>query len=282
MAPATSSGSSSRSPSPPISCSRSFVGSGSDDPRGHRPDRALRGGRWSRSPTRLAAAWPGSTRPSATLRSSAPSSACSAGAVPTTRTGNVTPSTVLVFTWSSGGPLRHPAPAGPPALNPDHMKAVSSHLALNTAASFITNTNFQFYARRDDDVVPDPDGGPRRAELLLAGGRLAVLAASIRGLARARAATSATSGSTSTARSPTSWCRLSIVFAVFLISQGVPQTFDGHATATTLQGAQQTIARGPVASQEAIKMIGTNGGGYYNSNSAVPSRTPTGSRTSSR
>ena len=68
---------------------------------------------------------------------------------------------------------------------------------------------------------------------------------------------------------------LSIVLAVVLISQGVPQTFHGHVTATTLQGAHQTIARGPVASMISIKQLGTNGGGYYDSNSAVPFENPT-------
>jgi K+-transporting ATPase ATPase A chain len=69
---------------------------------------------------------------------------------------------------------------------------------------------------------------------------------------------------------------LAIVVGALLIWQGVPQTFDAHATATTLQGAHQTIARGPVASQIAIKQLGTNGGGWYNSNSAVPFENPTG------
>src|SRR4029079_6179907 len=69
---------------------------------------------------------------------------------------------------------------------------------------------------------------------------------------------------------------LSLILGVILISQGVPQTLDAHATATTLQGTSHTIARGPVASQIAIKQLGTNGGGYYNANSAVPFENPNG------
>jgi K+-transporting ATPase ATPase A chain len=69
---------------------------------------------------------------------------------------------------------------------------------------------------------------------------------------------------------------LCLIVSAILIWQGVPQTFHAHATATTLQGASQSIARGPVASQIAMKQLGTNGGGYYNSNSAVPFENPTG------
>ena len=69
---------------------------------------------------------------------------------------------------------------------------------------------------------------------------------------------------------------LAIVLALVLVSQGVVQTFDGHTTATTLEGAHQTITRGPAASQIAIKQLGTNGGGFFDSNSAVPFENPNG------
>jgi K+-transporting ATPase ATPase A chain len=161
-------------------------------------------------------------------------------------------------------------------LNPDHEKAVPWHISLNTAASFITNTNWQFYAGETTMSYLTQMAGLAVQNFVSAAVGMAVLAAVVRGLARR-----------STNVLGNFWVDLyrslvyillplSIVFAAFLIWQGVPQTFSGHATATTLQGAAQTIARGPVASQEAIKQLGTNGGGFYNSNSAVPFENPNG------
>ena len=161
-------------------------------------------------------------------------------------------------------------------VNPDHMKAVPSPLSLNTAASFVTNTNWQYYAGEATMSYLSQMAGLAVQNFVSAAVGMAVLAAVVRGLALR-------SGS----HLGNFWrdlyrslvyilLPLSIVVAVVLVSQGVPQTFQGHATATTLQGAHQLIARGPVASQIAIKQLGTNGGGYYNSNSAVPFENPTG------
>jgi K+-transporting ATPase ATPase A chain len=161
-------------------------------------------------------------------------------------------------------------------LNPDHLKGVSPHIALNTTASFVTNTNWQYYGGEYTMSYLTQMAGLAVQNFVSAAVGMAVLAAVVRGIARR-----------STSGLGNFWrdlyrslfyilLPLSIVLAVLLISQGVPQTFHAHATATTLQGAHQTIARGPAASQIAIKQLGTNGGGYYNSNSAVPFENPTG------
>jgi potassium-transporting ATPase potassium-binding subunit len=161
-------------------------------------------------------------------------------------------------------------------LNPDHLTGVAPHIALNTTASFITNTNWQYYAGESTMSYLTQMAGLAVQNFVSAAVAMAVLVAVVRGLARR-----------SRHELGNFWrdlyrslvyilLPLSIVVAVLLISQGVPQTFDGHATATTLQGAHQTIARGPVASQIAIKQLGTNGGGFYNSNSAAPLENPTG------
>ena len=162
-------------------------------------------------------------------------------------------------------------------LNPDGLKGVPSHISLNTTASFVTNTNWQYYGGEYTMSYLSQMAGLAVQNFVSAAVGMAVLVAVIRGFTRR-----------STSGLGNFWQDLyrSLVYillaarrscsAVILISQGVVQTFDGHATATTLEGAQQTIARGPAASQIAIKQLGTNGGGFYNSNSAVPFENPNG------
>ena len=161
-------------------------------------------------------------------------------------------------------------------LNPDGLKGVSPHIALNTTASFITNTNWQYYGGEYTMSYLSQMAGLAVQNFVSAGVGMAVLAAVVRGFARR-----------SSGELGNFWVDLyrsvvyillplTLVLAVILVSQGVVQTFHGQATATTLQGAHQSIARGPVASQVAIKQLGTNGGGFYNSNSAVPFENPNG------
>jgi K+-transporting ATPase ATPase A chain len=161
-------------------------------------------------------------------------------------------------------------------LNPDHLGAVSPHIAINTVASFITNTNWQYYAGETTMSYLSQMAGLAVQNFVSAAIGMAVLVAVVRGFAR-RSRRELGNFWVDLYRSLVYvLLPLSLIVAVFLVSQGVVQTFHGHATARTLQGATQTIARGPVASQEAIKQLGTNGGGFYNSNSAVPFENPNG------
>jgi potassium-transporting ATPase potassium-binding subunit len=161
-------------------------------------------------------------------------------------------------------------------LNPDHLADVNAGVSVNTAASFITNTNWQYYGGEYTMSYLSQMAGLAVQNFVSAAVGMAVLAAMIRGFARRQ-----------TSLLGNFWVDLyrtiayillpiCIVGTVFLISQGVPETFSGHAVAHTLQGHTQSIARGPFASQEAIKQLGTNGGGPYNSNSAVPFENPNG------
>ena len=161
-------------------------------------------------------------------------------------------------------------------LNPDHMKAVPAHIALNTSASFVTNTNWQYYGGEYTMSYLTQIAGLAVQQFVSAGVGMAVLAAVIRGLAR-RSANELGNFWVDLYRSLTYiLLPLSLILGVILVSQGVPQTFAGHATAKTLEGVAETIARGPVALMIAIKQLGTNGGGFYNSNSAVPFENPNG------
>jgi len=161
-------------------------------------------------------------------------------------------------------------------LNPDHLPAVNAGVSVNTAVSFVTNTNWQYYGGESTMSYLSQMAGLAVQNFVSAAVGMAVLAAMIRGFARRE-----------TAKLGNFWVDLyrstiyillplSIVLATLLIWQGVPDTFSGHAVAHTVQGHTQAIARGPVASQVAIKQLGTNGGGVYNSNSAVPFENPTG------
>ena len=161
-------------------------------------------------------------------------------------------------------------------LNPDHLKAVPAHIALNTTASFITNTNWQYYAGESTMSYLTQMAGLAVQQFVSAAVGMAVLAAVVRGLARR-----------TTIELGNFWVDLyrsvvyillplTLVLAVALLSQGVPQTFSGHATAHTLEGTTQIIARGPVALMLAVKQLGTNGGGFFNSNSATPFENPNG------
>src|SRR5665213_1399472 len=161
-------------------------------------------------------------------------------------------------------------------LNPDHLQGVAPHIALNTTASFITNTNWQYYGGEYTMSYLTQMAGLAVQNFVSAGVGMAVLAAVVRGIARRSSGTLGNFWVDLYRSIVYILLPLSLILGAFLIWQGVPQTFHAHATATTLQGAQQSIARGPAASQIAMKQLGTNGGGYYNSNSAVPFENPTG------
>ncbi len=161
-------------------------------------------------------------------------------------------------------------------LNPDHLNGVPAHLSLNTAASFITNTNWQFYGGEYTMSYLTQMAGLAVQNFVSAAVGMTVLAAVIRGIARRSSGTLGNFWRDLYRSLVFILLPLSILLTVLLIWQGVPQTLHGAATAHTVQGATQSIARGPVASQIAIKQLGTNGGGFYNSNSAVPFENPTG------
>lgn len=160
-------------------------------------------------------------------------------------------------------------------LNPMHVAGLDTWLAFNTAVSFVTNTNWQNYAGETTMSYFSQMAGLVVQNFLSAATGIAVAFAFIRGFSRSGAATIGNFWVDITR--VTLWLLLpaSIMLAVFYVAAGVPQTLIPSVQATTLEGARQTIALGPVASQLAIKMLGTNGGGYFNANSAHPFENPT-------
>ncbi len=159
-------------------------------------------------------------------------------------------------------------------LNPLGFPGVPDHLAWNTAISFATNTNWQSYSGESTMSQFSQMVGLTLHNFTSAATGIALAFAFIRGFARKQSAGLGNFWADVTRVTLYLLLPGCIIYAVVLIASGVPQTFDGSVIATTLEGAKQTIVLGPVASQEAIKMVGTNGGGIFNANSAHPFENP--------
>jgi K+-transporting ATPase ATPase A chain len=155
-------------------------------------------------------------------------------------------------------------------LNPDGMSAVRPDIAFNTAWSFVTNTNWQNYGGESTMSYLTQMVGLTFQNFASAAVGIAVAVVIVRGFARSASGTIGNFWADIVRCCYYVLLPLSLVMAVVLVSRGVVMTFDGAATAHTLEGAQQVIARGPAASQIAIKQLGTNGGGFFNANSAHP------------
>ena len=160
-------------------------------------------------------------------------------------------------------------------LNPAGQAAVPPDLAFNTAVSFVTNTNWQNYGGETTLSHLSQMLGLTTQNFLSAATGIALALALIRGFARASAATVGSFWVDLTRCTLYVLLPLSVGLTLFFVWQGMPQTLQAAVEATTLEGAHQTIAVGPVASQVAIKMLGTNGGGFFNANAAHPFENPT-------
>jgi K+-transporting ATPase ATPase A chain len=159
--------------------------------------------------------------------------------------------------------------------NPQHIAGVGPDLAWNTAASFTTNTNWQFYTPESTMSYLTEMAGLATHNFFSAAVGIVVAIAIIRGIKRT---TSGTIGNFWVDATRTLLYVLApacVIYALLLVAQGVPQNLHAYTVAHTLEGQTQTIGQGPVASQEAIKMLGTNGGGFFNANSAHPFENPT-------
>jgi K+-transporting ATPase ATPase A chain len=160
-------------------------------------------------------------------------------------------------------------------LNQGGIPAMSPELAFNTSISFETNTNWQNYSGESGATYLTQAGMLAVRNFTSAATGLAVAIALFRGLTRRSSRTIGNYWVDLTRGVLYLLLPISIVGALVLVWQGVPQTWDASTTATTLQGGQQTIAIGPIASQEFIKELGNNGGGFMNANSAHPFESPT-------
>ena len=159
-------------------------------------------------------------------------------------------------------------------LNPQGFDAVPPDLAFNTAVSFITNAKLAGLWRRDYDEPSDQMLGLTANNFLNSAVATAVVIAVIRGIARGGTKTIGNFWVDLTRATLYLYLPLCIVVALIFVALGVPQTLLASVEAATLEGAKQVISLGPVASQEAIKLIGTNGGGFFNANSGHPFENP--------
>ncbi len=160
-------------------------------------------------------------------------------------------------------------------LNPDGQGAVSPDLAYNTSISFLTNTNWQSYGGEGTLSYLVQMAGLTVQNFASAAAGIAMAVAVIRGFSRRSSKTIGNFWVDMVRITLYVLIPLSVVMTLVYVWQGVPQTLAGHIELTTLEGLKQSIATGPVASQEAIKILGTNGGGFFNANSAHPFENPT-------
>ena len=159
--------------------------------------------------------------------------------------------------------------------NPQTLQGLRADLAFNTAISFVTNTNWQSYGGETTMSYLSQMAGLTTQNFVSAATGMAVAAAVARGLAGKQVKSIGNFWADMTRSTLYILLPLAIILTLVLVWQGVPQTLSSNVVATTLEGSQQTIAVGPVASQIAIKQLGTNGGGFFNVNSAHPFENPT-------
>ena len=159
-------------------------------------------------------------------------------------------------------------------LNPQGFDPMTPHLAFNTAASFVTNTNWQSYGGESTLSYFSQMAGLTVQNFVSAATGFAVAVAIARAFARSKGTTVGNFWVDLTRTTLYVLLPLSIVLALLLVALGMPQNLSTYIDATTLEGAKQTIAQGPVASQIAIKQLGTNGGGFFNVNAAHPYENP--------
>lgn len=160
-------------------------------------------------------------------------------------------------------------------LNPQGFAGLSPHLAFNTAVSFVTNTNWQSYGGETTMSHLSQMAGLTVQNFLSAATGIALAVALVRAFARSGAQTVGNFFTDMTRATLYVLLPLAIVTGLAQVAMGTPQTFEASASVQTLEGQPQTLALGPVASQIAIKQLGTNGGGFYNVNAAHPYENPT-------